>query len=392
MNRFVWSLAFWATLVGIRPANLDAQQSKPDIKKRSPVFSGPQVGEKLAPFTIRGVFDDQAGKAFSPIKAAKGKPIVLVFVHEVTRPSIGLTRAVMNYAAKRSKDGLHAGVVFLTGDATATEALLKRARHALPKGVLIGISPDGREGPGAYGLNRKVTLTFLVARKDRVTANFALVQPSIEVDAVKIARAIVKAVGSGKVPTIEQLAGNRRYGRMRIRDRRLMALMLKLIRGKPDEKAAAAAIREIEQYLAKFPRARNDLGRFTRQFVRSPRFARLRLEKTRKQLKDWAAKYGPRREPSVVGGVDIRSLLGPVIRKTASKEEVDQAARRVEKVAAKNEAVRNRIGRIANRIIRAGVLKRYGTKTAQDYLRRWAQKYGPKAEMTKEKKGDRKEG
>jgi len=47
-----------------------------------------------------------------------------------------------------------------------------------------GISPDGEEGPGSYGLNRKMTLTILVANKGKVTANFALVQRTLREVAV----------------------------------------------------------------------------------------------------------------------------------------------------------------------------------------------------------------
>ena len=66
------------------------------------VFSGPQVGEKLKPFKVRGVFDDDAGKDLDFVTRADGKPIVLVFVHDVNRPSIGMTRVLMSYAMTRA--------------------------------------------------------------------------------------------------------------------------------------------------------------------------------------------------------------------------------------------------------------------------------------------------
>ena len=172
------------------------------------VFSGPQVGEKLTPFKVTGVYDDAAGKDFDPVVQAGGKPTVVVFVHKVTRPSIGLTRLLMNYAANRKKDGLHTALVFLSEDATETTAWMKRARGAIPKGIPVGISPDGKEGPGAYGLNRNMTLTVLVAKDDKVTANFALVQPGVKADLQKIVKEIVKLVG-GKVPTLTQLGAER---------------------------------------------------------------------------------------------------------------------------------------------------------------------------------------
>ena len=167
-------------------------------------FSGPQKGETITPFNVRGVLGDKAGEEYDLVKTAKGQPIVLMFVHEVNRPSVGIARVVMNYAASQKKAGLNAGLVFLTADATETEDWTKRASGALPQGVPIGISTDGVEGPGAYGLNRKVTVTVLVAKDEKVTANFALVQPSVAVDAPKIIEAIAAAAGV-KAPTAEEL-------------------------------------------------------------------------------------------------------------------------------------------------------------------------------------------
>lgn len=168
-------------------------------------FSGPQVGEKLTPFAAKGAIGDAAGNEFDLVKTAAGGPVAIIFVHEVNRPSVGLARAIGNYAASRKKDGLTAGVVLLTTDATKTEEWAKIASYALPSGLPVGISPEGQEGPGAYGLNRKVTMTVVVGKEGKVTANFALVQPSLQADGPKIAQAIVDCLGSGKAPTAEEL-------------------------------------------------------------------------------------------------------------------------------------------------------------------------------------------
>ena len=168
-------------------------------------FSGPQVGERAVPFVAKGALGDAAGKEFDLVKEAAGRPLVIFFLQEVNRPSVGLARLVLNYAASRKADGLAAGLVLVSADATASAEWIKRAAAALPGGVPVGISVDGAEGPGAYGLNRKVQVTVLVVKEGKVAANFALVQPSIEADAPKIAAAIVAAVGSGKAPTVEEM-------------------------------------------------------------------------------------------------------------------------------------------------------------------------------------------
>src|SRR5438445_9859690 len=78
-------------------------------EKKDKVFSGPQVGEKLPSFKVKGVLGDDAGKDLDFVKKADGKPIVLVFVHDVNRMSLGFTRTLTQWTAGRAKDGLHTG-------------------------------------------------------------------------------------------------------------------------------------------------------------------------------------------------------------------------------------------------------------------------------------------
>lgn len=281
-----------------------------------PVFSGPQVGEKLVPFKVKGVYDKQAGKELDFVTSADGKAMVLVFVHKLTRPSAAAMRVLMNYVASRKKDGLYGGVAWLSDDVTATEAQLKRARRAMPKGTPIGISVDGQEGPGAYGLNRKVTLTVLVAKENKVTANFALVQPSVQADLPKILKEVVKLVG-GKAPTVAQLEA--------------------MMRPAGD---------------AKKKRSRTRL------------------------------------DPAVEG--KVRAL----IQKEASEEDVEKIAKELEEVFKKKPAAARGVAEIAKRLIDNGVIEKYGTPKAREYLKKWAKEFGssrkadPKKKKEKPKKRD----
>lgn len=273
------------------------------------IFSGPQPGEKLPSFKVRGVFDDDAGKDLDFVAQADGQPIVLIFVHDVNRQSIGMTRILSQYTVSRAKDGLNTGVVWLQDDATEAENTLKRVRHALAAKAPIGVSPDGREGPGSYGLNRNVMLTILVGKEGKVTGNFALVQPSLQADLPKILESIA-AVAGGKAPKLEELEG-----------------MREMMRNQP---------------------ARGEAP-------------------------------------------NLRPLLAPLIRLTATAEEVDKAAKALEEHVAKDEAARKEVGRIANTIIDAGKLENYGTARAQEYLKKWAKAYGDTEEKkeTPRKPGDR---
>ena len=155
-------------------------------------LSGPQVGDKIVSFKLRGVLDDERGKDIDLVAEAAGKPLVLYFLHERSRAAIGLAVQVLADAADRQADGVTAELVLLTADVPGTEEWVGVARQALPRGVPIGISTDGPQGPATYHLNPKVVVTVIVAMDNRVVSNFTFVQPTPD-DAPSIAEAI-KAV------------------------------------------------------------------------------------------------------------------------------------------------------------------------------------------------------
>lgn len=279
------------------------------------IFSGPQIGEELAPFLVQGVFDEYAGKEFNYVELANGRPVVLIFIHDVNRQSISLARILATYTNSRAGDGLVTGMILLQDDATEAENQLKRMRHAIGpvkasipaiddesgkaatqslEFATVGVSIDGREGPGSYGLNRNMTLTILVGHENKVTGNFALIQPSLQVDLPKILESVVAVVG-GEVPKLEDLEG--------------------------------------------MP--------------------------TAMQQRDSKSK-----------APDMRPLLAPLIRRDATEKQVVEAAAKVEAAAMTDPAIRNEVGRIANTIIDAGKLEDYGIPKCQEYLRKWAQEFG----------------
>lgn len=264
------------------------------------LFSGPQVGEKLPEFEVRGVIEPHAGEMLNFVKRAKGEPLVLVFVHDVNRMSIGMTRILTQYTSSREKDGLHTGVVWLHEDPSEAEATIKRVKHALAPKAPVGVSLEGKEGPGSLGLNRKVTLTILVAKEGEVTANYPLVQPSLQVDLPKILKSVCDVAG-GPVPKLDELEG-----------------MREMRPARPEKGAAETP--------------------------------------------------------------NLRPYLAPLIRKDASDDDVDRGAKELEELAEKEPLVKKELGRIAKTIVDAGKVENYGTPKTQEYLKKWAEKYGEKKE------------
>ena len=275
---------------------------QPFAHAEDPLFSGPQIGEMLPSFTMNSVLGETAGQEVDFIKQAGGQPVLLVFFHARTRPAFGLSNMLMRYAETRAKDGLHSGVVFLTDDPTKTEQWMRVVEnHLAPEAVVYGISSEGQEGPGSYGLNRNVTLTVLVGKNGNVTANFALVQPSIQADGPKILKAIADATGGGKVPTIAELGGRRYQNADRDRmkkmrrgqenDPRLTKLLRAVIQKDATAEDVEKTIAEVEKYVADNEAARRQLGRLASRVVGSGRLSTYGTKHAHDALTKWAKSY-----------------------------------------------------------------------------------------------------
>lgn len=349
------------------------------------VFSGPQKGEKLLPFKVMGVYDDGAGKDVDFVTAAGGGPLLLVFVHKLTRPSWGLTRLLTGYGLERKKDGLSTGIVWLhqADDRSKAEAYLTRARGSLRAAVPVGVSLDGAEGPGAYGLNRKMTLTILVANENKVTANFALVQPS-DREAPKILEEVVKLIG-GKVPTSEELRKYGGYGRNAMRmDRRLVRILRRLQSKDLTPEQLKEVTAEVDKYVGENKARQRSLGSITTTWARAPDFAKRGTAAAREQLMAWAKKYtrmradrGRQRDQE---DPRWRELLGAVIQKDATPEDVDKAVAAVEKYIADSAERKRDLGRRTSRVVGSKIFADggYGIPKAREQLKKWAKAYGPK--------------
>ncbi|WP_372724493.1 hypothetical protein [Novipirellula sp.] len=262
-----------------------------------PLFSGPQVGEELRPFEAIAAFGDTA--AVNAIDGTSDSPILVVFVHQITRPSVGLMRLLMEFAASKEPSGLTSRLVFLTDDVTETTAFLKRARHALPRSATPLISTEGIEGPGAYGLNRKVTLTVLVGSKGLVTANFALVQPSVQADATKIGHEIIKVLGGTEAPTLQQMGykeprmAMNRAGQQPEQEAVYRQKMAPVIRKDATKEEVAEAATDVEDFAAKNRWFRQRVYQASRLITEGPRLKEYGTSEAQAYLKKWAKEFAP---------------------------------------------------------------------------------------------------
>lgn len=259
---------------------------------QEPVYSGPQPGEKLAEFEVRGVLKDQEGKTINFVKEADDKPIVLIFVHEVSRPTIGFARTLSAYTVTRRIDGLHTGITWLDDDATTAESTVKRVQHALTPNAPLGVSIDGREGPGSYGLNRNVALTVLIGKGGKVTSNFALVQPSLQADMPKVLAAIADVMG-GPVPKLEDLPGMADAMKQTERSSNeanelLRPYLRPIIQKDASPEKVQLAIEKLEEFIGKNSLAKSELIRIAKTIVGSGKVSNYGTKPAQDFLEKWA--------------------------------------------------------------------------------------------------------
>jgi hypothetical protein len=196
------------------------------------VFSGPQVGERATPFKVVDVSGEVDRKEWDVVERIEGKPATIVFVHGVERSIVPLLAVIDEYGHEK-RDVMKCAIVFLSGDRVESEKRLPMVAQSLRLKLPVALSVDGAEGPGNYGLSRQCLMTVLVTTENKVTANWALVQPGIA-DAPSILAAMAKACGDEKPPTAEALRARRTEGRDGMQPR-----------GGPQTRPAAAGGRDL---------------------------------------------------------------------------------------------------------------------------------------------------
>jgi len=255
------------------------------------VFSGPQPNEPIIPFQVRSLSGPDAGKQVDYVAKAAGKPLLLIFVHDLNRQSISLVRNLTAYSAKRTGDGLEIGVVLLQDDANEAEKNFQRMKHAFNAETATGVSLEGREGPGSYGLNRLVTLTILICREDKVVANYTLVQPSLQVDLPKIVKSITELIG-GAVPPLEELIGKDAMRAMQT-DRKdkapdMSGVMRSLIQKTATEEKVIQVAAQIENQMEAEEAVRKEIYRIATAVTGGGKLSDYGIPKAQEFLTKWA--------------------------------------------------------------------------------------------------------
>ncbi len=177
------------------------------------VFSGPQPGENTTPFETIELRGENQGQTVDPIQFNQGKPTALVFVHGIERSMAPLMKVIDAFGTQH-QEKIITNWVFLSDDPITSRQRLPQVGRSLKIQGRMLLSSDGIEGPGNYGLNKDCLLTILASKNNKVTANFALIQPGIA-DAEAVVQSLSSLIGLESPPSIESLTPNMRMANAR---------------------------------------------------------------------------------------------------------------------------------------------------------------------------------
>jgi hypothetical protein len=164
----------------------------------APLQSGPLAGVVLPKCQVFAPSGPFAGQEFD-VAARLGKaPGAILFVHELTRNTGPMIGGLDRLGGQLAWTGLQVFTVRIAADRTEAELGSKRSSEAMGLHRPLLVSVDGAEGPGAYALHRKATLTLVLCKDGLVTRSVAFTDTG-RADLGKL-RALVEEV-TGPVPT-----------------------------------------------------------------------------------------------------------------------------------------------------------------------------------------------
>lgn len=171
---------------------LPAQTDAPVIE------SGPRAGVPMPPCVAFAPSGPFAGEEFD-VAARIGKaPAAILFVHELTRNTGPMITGLDRLGVQWAWTGLQVHAVRIAADRTEAEIASKRSSDAMQLARPMLVSVDGAEGPGAYALHKKATLTLVLCKDGAVVRSVAFTDTG-RADLGKL-RTLLEEV-TGPVPT-----------------------------------------------------------------------------------------------------------------------------------------------------------------------------------------------
>ncbi len=135
--------------------------------------SGPKPGAPLPACPVYAPAGPFAGQEFDVAARIGVRPGAILFVHELTRNTGPMISGLDRLGVQLAWTGLEVHTVRVGQERSEAEVATKRSSEAMGLHRPILVSTDGIEGPGAFALNRRATLTLVLAREGKVVESVA---------------------------------------------------------------------------------------------------------------------------------------------------------------------------------------------------------------------------
>lgn len=166
--------------------------------------SGLGVGKPAPAFDVKVVTGDDAGKTVDYLARWEKKPVLLVFVGEMTRPGFGLLRLLDKYGRLRQPDGLEVLIVRATDETEMVVRQTKALYESYDVKSPAGFATEGAKGPAEYGLHEEAAMTILLLDKEHQVAFNASRRAPDRSDFERIRKELDRLLGPSPVPFPEQ--------------------------------------------------------------------------------------------------------------------------------------------------------------------------------------------
>lgn len=139
----------------------------------APIESGPAAQSPIPALKVYSPAGADAGLEFDVAARIGSGPGAVLFVHELTRNVAPLVRGLDLLGDSHAPLGLTTAVVTLAADRSEAERRVEASSRSLRLARPICVSVDGAEGPGAWALNRRATLTLVTMNEGKVVRSVA---------------------------------------------------------------------------------------------------------------------------------------------------------------------------------------------------------------------------
>ncbi len=325
--------------------------------------SGPAKDTPLGKLSCYAHSGPHAGKEFDVAETVGSAPAAILFIHDLSRNTAPVIRELDRLGEEHGLLGFKSYSVMLNNDRTEGENMLKRVNGSLKLHQPIVLSLDGLDGPGDYALNRRCTLTLILAKKGKIHDSIALTDTGPG-DFPKL-KTWVESV-AGKVPEDEAelkklLASNLPEDAESLKD---LAVNQKLL------------IRKLRQDLVKARQQRGGRAMNRRGMQERQRRNEQAKDANGESSNQEGDKPPRKREGKPPEDPELNSLLRSFIRKTNDNERADEVFASIKTRAEESDELKTETVEMFRLML--SFRDRYGTEYAQGLAESFLKEHGPK--------------